>query len=233
MLIVLVGVLALAPTFALPSAAPMKANVVSAAHAVTAPSTKKKAEFRLEVDPYRNRMTVYRCGKVFRIYPIAAGKPDTPSPVGDWVVVHKAKDWGGGFGTRWLGLNVPWGVYGIHGTNRPASIGRDASAGCIRMFNRHVEELYEWIPVGTAVTIVGHPLGEPYRDPRDLARGDSGADVYLIQSRLRSAGYFYGNPNGKFGPATEEALRHFERTHGLPVEGVMNRHDYTAMGLLE
>lgn len=37
------------------------------------------------------------------------------------------------------------------------------------MFNRHVEELYEWIPTGTAVTIIGHPLGEPYREPHDLA----------------------------------------------------------------
>ena len=47
-------------------------------------------------------------------------------------------NWGGGFGTRWLGLNVPWGIYGIHGTNQPWSIGTQASAGCIRMFNRHV-----------------------------------------------------------------------------------------------
>lgn len=46
--------------------------------------------------------------KVIKRYAIASGKTSTPSPIGSWKVVNKGK-WGRGFGTRWMGLNVPWG----------------------------------------------------------------------------------------------------------------------------
>lgn len=189
--------------------------------------------YSVVIDPLRNRLTVYRDGQKYKQYPIALGKPETPTPVGDWRIVNKYKNWGSGFGTRWLGLNVPWGTFGIHGTNRPHSIGQDASHGCVRMLNAHVEELYNYLPIGTPVTILGHPLGEPHQSPRDLAKGDSGADVMLIQSRLRSAGYFKGACTGKFDGKTEYALRKFEQDNRLPVDGVMNAHDYVAMGLVD
>src|ERR1035438_2477989 len=54
-------------------------------------------------------------------------------------------------GTRWLGLSRKG--YGIHGTNRPDSIGRNASHGCIRMRNREVEELFKMVTVGDQVEL--------------------------------------------------------------------------------
>ena len=54
-------------------------------------------------------------------------------------------------GTRWLGLSRKG--YGIHGTNRPNSIGRNASHGCIRMRNREVEELFKMVAVGEKVEL--------------------------------------------------------------------------------
>lgn len=42
----------------------------------------------------------------------------------------------------------------IHGTNRPESIGRSVSNGCIRMLNDHVMDLYQRVPVGTVVTVL-------------------------------------------------------------------------------
>ncbi|MCC5975198.1 MAG: L,D-transpeptidase [Rubellimicrobium sp.] len=36
----------------------------------------------------------------------------------------------------------------VHGTTEPASIGRQASNGCFRMYNSHVIDLYERTPVG-------------------------------------------------------------------------------------
>jgi lipoprotein-anchoring transpeptidase ErfK/SrfK len=54
-------------------------------------------------------------------------------------------------GTRWLGLSVKG--FGIHGTNVPQSIGKNASHGCIRMRNSDVEELFELVQVGDAVEI--------------------------------------------------------------------------------
>lgn len=46
------------------------------------------------------------------------------------------------------------GRYGIHGTNNPASIGREASYGCIRMQNADILQLYQKVAVGTPVYVV-------------------------------------------------------------------------------
>ncbi|MBC2578765.1 L,D-transpeptidase family protein [Clostridium sp. DJ247] len=35
---------------------------------------------------------------------------------------------------KWFN-EIRWGKYGIHGTNRPHTIGSEASPGCIRMLN--------------------------------------------------------------------------------------------------
>ena len=62
-------------------------------------------------------------------------------------------------GTHWLAMkptgNTPLVAgYGIHGTWDDASIGKAESAGCVRMHNADVEQLYVLLPVGTAVEIV-------------------------------------------------------------------------------
>jgi lipoprotein-anchoring transpeptidase ErfK/SrfK len=43
--------------------------------------------------------------------------------------------------------------YRIHGTNDPSTIGNAGSAGCIRMFNQDVIDLYERVPIGAKVVI--------------------------------------------------------------------------------
>ena len=45
-------------------------------------------------------------------------------------------------------------IYRIHGTNEPSSIGKSASSGCIRMLNDDVSELYQFVKVGTQVTVL-------------------------------------------------------------------------------
>jgi lipoprotein-anchoring transpeptidase ErfK/SrfK len=54
-------------------------------------------------------------------------------------------------GTRWMGIDCPG--FGLHGTWKSESIGSASSAGCIRMHNEEVEELYDIVPLGTTVTI--------------------------------------------------------------------------------
>jgi lipoprotein-anchoring transpeptidase ErfK/SrfK len=44
----------------------------------------------------------------------------------------------------------------IHGTNDPSGLGRRVSNGCVRLMNIHVTDLYERVPIGTAVTL--HPV---------------------------------------------------------------------------
>jgi lipoprotein-anchoring transpeptidase ErfK/SrfK len=50
-------------------------------------------------------------------------------------------------------LTLRGGEYAIHGTNRPGSIGRFVSYGCIRMYNRDVIDLMERVQVGTPVLV--------------------------------------------------------------------------------
>jgi lipoprotein-anchoring transpeptidase ErfK/SrfK len=51
-------------------------------------------------------------------------------------------------------LTLSGGDYAIHGTNNPASIGTFASAGCIRMHNRDILDLYRRVRVGTRVLVM-------------------------------------------------------------------------------
>ncbi len=176
---------------------------------------------RIEVDATRLRLTLYAGDKPFKSYPVAVGRPsaDLLSPVGEWKVISKGVGWGGGFGTRWMGLNVPWGVYGIHGTNKPYSIGTRASHGCIRMLNQHVEELYRWVKVGTPVRIVGPP--PPIKYGRLLQSGASGKDVVVVQMRLRDLGFPAAGADGRYGPATIKAAKGLQRLYGLRINGAI------------
>ncbi len=48
-------------------------------------------------------------------------------------------------------------MYAIHGTNKPWGVGMRVSHGCIRLYNEHIEELFNAVPVGTPVAIVNQP----------------------------------------------------------------------------
>lgn len=96
-----------------------------------------------------------------------------------------------------MGLNVPWGQFGIHGTLNPGTVGWASSHGCIRMNNDDVAELYNIVPVGTIVVIVNGPYGDFGTGFRNLKSGMYGSDVLKIQERLKKLGFFTGTPNRK------------------------------------
>ncbi|MDQ7794666.1 MAG: L,D-transpeptidase family protein [bacterium] len=182
------------------------------------------------IDADRRQLTLFVDGEPLHVYPCAVGKPSTPSPVGEWKIVSKSYNWGGGFGSRWLGLNVPWGIYGIHGTNKNWSIGRNVSGGCIRMLNRDVEELFRLVQVGTPVKMVG-PW--PSVRPREVfpARG-SGRDVVLFQLKLKETGFSPDWADGRLGPRTERAVCEVQAFYGLAVDGRGTRSVQALIGLL-
>lgn len=164
-------------------------------------------------------LEVYSDGQLHKKYRIAVGKSSTPTPIGEWNVVWKAYNWGTGFGTRWMGLNVPWGIYGIHGTNKPWSIGQFASHGCIRMRNRDVEELFEWVPIGTPVHIDGRKI----RIKRILKYQMTGPDVVILQMKLRELGYLETRADGIFGLVTDTAIKNFQAEHGIEANGIVDK----------
>jgi lipoprotein-anchoring transpeptidase ErfK/SrfK len=58
-------------------------------------------------------------------------------------------------GVYWIGLSAPG--FGIHGTPRPETIGRQESHGCFRMTNWDIVTLAAMVTVGTPVTVTGLP----------------------------------------------------------------------------
>jgi hypothetical protein len=172
-------------------------------------------------------LEVYSDGNLHKTYRIAVGKSGTPTPIGEWNVVWKDYNWGTGFGTRWIGINVPWGIYGIHGTNKPWSIGQFASHGCIRMRNKDVEELFEWVPINTPVRIEGRKI----KVERTLKFQMSGSDVALLQMKLKAIGYFNGRADGIFGSITKQAIETYQAEHNLEVTGIVTKQMAEILGI--
>lgn len=121
--------------------------------------------FSVLVDKSQNLLTLKSNGEIIRTYRVSTGKGNI-TPVGSFKIVNKLIDpaWSHAgkvvpygnpeniLGTRWLGFDIP--TYGLHGTTHPESIGQQVTAGCVRMLNNDVEELYDLLPLGTEVTIV-------------------------------------------------------------------------------
>lgn len=124
-----------------------------------------KGQFSIEVSKTRNDLLLKLNDRFFKRYPVGTGEYGK-TPVGDFKITQKIAQptwWrpdGKSFpyghpenvlGTHWLSLDIPG--YGIHGTWQPETIGKQASAGCIRMLNESVEELFTLVPEGTPVRI--------------------------------------------------------------------------------
>jgi L,D-transpeptidase ErfK/SrfK len=64
-------------------------------------------------------------------------------------------------GDRWMTIGTT--SYGIHGTNNPWSIGRQATHGCVRLYADEMRRLFARTPSGTRIQIVY----QPYKWGRD------------------------------------------------------------------
>lgn len=193
----------------------------------------KEKEMYIKINLFTNELIVMQDKNVIEKFPISVGTELSPTPIGTYTITEKAKSWGGGFGSRWIGLNVPWGIYGIHGTNKPNLIGESVSSGCIRMHNKDVEQLYEMIPLGTIVKITGSITGTGKGEFKNLSVGSKGNLVQLVQSRLKSMGLYDGDINGIYGIKTELAIKDFQKLNEISINGVVSFREYLLLGLIE
>ncbi|MFW6238334.1 MAG: cell wall hydrolase [Bacillota bacterium] len=79
------------------------------------------------------------------------------------------------------------------------------------------------------VTIVGPQKSEAaYRElgSRVLSRGDEGSDVALLQDKLASLSIYEGKIDGIYGPGTERAVKKFQRSRDLKVDGIAGSSTY-------
>lgn len=157
-------------------------------------------------------------------YPVAIGKPSTPTPPGNWFITQKVVNPGGPFGARWMRLSIPWGGYGIHGTNNPKSIGKAVSHGCIRMYNKDVIEIYPLTPIGTPVTIIGSSQKDMV-----IEIGSRGLQVKILQKRLKDLGISPGPIDGYFGRRTRSALIQLQERASLPPSGRLDAASVSAL----
>lgn len=195
------------------------------------PSASAK-HYSLLIDVNEKRLYLLSDGKLVKKYVCAVGKSDTPSPLGSYRITQKSH-WGEGFGGYWLGIDCPWGNYGIHGTRRPATVGAPASHGCFRMYQSDIKELYSLVPSGTPVLITGGAYGPFGNGSRIIVPGMYGLDVQVVQKKLRVEGYFKGDCNGRYDSAGfTEAAHRFQKDHGLPVSDYINQKMLSALGFV-
>ena len=194
---------------------------------------KSRTPYFIHCDLDECRMYVFKNNELIKKYSISGGKDSTRSPIGSWIITDKDR-WGEGFGGRWMGFNVPWGRYGIHGTRDfQSSIGSNTSHGCIRMYNKDVAELYKFIPHGTRVTITQGlygPFGAYYRM---LKSGIRGADVYAVQTRLKQLGFFNGYVSGIYGKDLDYAINNFQKKNKLRVRNMIHLQEYNKLGFIQ
>jgi len=131
-----------------------------------------RGTFSIEVSKTRRDLVLSLNNRFFKRYAVGTGKYGK-TPVGTFVVSDKQKNpvwWRPDgrqipygdpeniLGSRWMAIRATGDTpdvrsYGIHGTTDEASIGKAESAGCVRMRNRDVEELFMLVPTKTAVAI--------------------------------------------------------------------------------
>jgi hypothetical protein len=199
--------------------------------AVSKVDNKKNVAILVDLTEERLYLIDKEKNEIVKKYNIASGKIETPSPIGTWKVIGMSK-WSGGFGTRWIGLNVPWGTFGIHGTNKPSSIGAEASHGCIRMLNKDVEELYEYVRVGMTVVIYGGPYGGFEKGLVTLKPGDRGTAVLEVQRKMKEKGYYPVKPDGIYGEGMKRYVMEFKEDNELTINNNIDYDFYKKLGII-
>lgn len=179
----------------------------------------------------KGRLTVYT-------YPVGIGMEGFNTPPGAYRVVQKIKN------PAWYvpanirqedpqlppyippGRNNPMGLFAlrlsrptylIHGTNKPFCVGRMASHGCMRLYNRDIKQLFAMVPVNTPVRIiyqtvkVGERNGDIYVEAhKDYLHKEE--DPYEVIARWVLLNWNYHPIDGK---KLREVLK--DRT-GIPVD---------------
>lgn len=129
------------------------------------------AEKKILINAAARTLSLYDGDVRICLYPVGLGKVSTPTPTGYYKIRTKEINppWidprnpeyevpsgsSNPLGYRWMQIQ---GNYGIHGTNKPDSIGFYVSNGCIRMKEADVEALFDMVEIDTPVEITYNRL---------------------------------------------------------------------------
>jgi Putative peptidoglycan binding domain len=88
---------------------------------------------------------------------------------------------------------------------------------------------YNYYPYGYNNAYYGSSYPYSYNRYSYRTYGDS--IVVRVQERLARSGYYRGPIDGVIGPRTQYAIRAYERSHGLPPNGIIDHRLLRTMGL--
>lgn len=200
----------------------------------------------IEIDPHAKFLFWVMENRLAMRYPIAVGREGRG--INGTTTVHRVAEWPGWTPTANMvrrepeiygpyaggvpgGLASPLGAralylyrggrdsfYRIHGTNDLSSIGNDGSAGCIRMFNQDVIDLYNRVPLDTVVVIRSYEDSVRLEGPFLANRGIELPPFY-IPPEARAAGGNQQRPpvpeamisaDGTYSPAVLDLIARLE-----------------------
>ena len=143
----------------------------------------KTAHKGIVVNVAEKRLYFFKNPSTVCTYPVSIGQKEWPTPLGVFTITQQIKNpsWHVPASIRAaekkLGKMLPKVVkpgpdnplgsralrlsrrnYLIHGNNDPVSIGSSSSAGCLRLYEKDIQELYRWVQVGGSVKIINQPL---------------------------------------------------------------------------
>jgi len=129
------------------------------------------ATTRLEIRLSRREVVVYSGATEVKSYPVAIGRRGWETPTGEFQVMQMLQNptWISPFtdevvpaddpqnplGDYFIGFwtdNKNW--IGFHGTPNPETIGKAVSHGCIHLYNKDIEELFQQVRLGTPVSVI-------------------------------------------------------------------------------
>jgi len=169
---------ALGRRFKVPYRIIMRINNISDPTALRARETIKviNGPFRCKVYRSKFTMDLYLQDTFVRSFVVGLGKPGRETPTGRWRVkgkllsptwtdpdtgkTYEAENPDYPLGTRWIALEGLDGDaegrtgFAIHGTKNPEQLGTAESRGCIRLYNEHVELVYDLLRAGVSEVVV-------------------------------------------------------------------------------
>ena len=120
----------------------------------------------IRVDRSRREATLRRGSRVLRRFPVAVGRPGTETPLGRYAVTDllRTRRADSPYGCCAVALSghqtklLPGWPGGdrlaIHATPNPETVGREASLGCMRAYDRDIRVLMRRVPLGAPVVVV-------------------------------------------------------------------------------
>jgi lipoprotein-anchoring transpeptidase ErfK/SrfK len=120
----------------------------------------------IRVDRSKREATLRRGARVLRRFPVAVGRPGTETPLGRFAVTDRlrTRNADSPYGCCAVALSghqtklLPGWPGGdrlaIHATPNPETVGKPASLGCMRAYDRDIRVLMRRVPLGAPVVVV-------------------------------------------------------------------------------